>query len=386
MPAILYLFALTNLVIGTGAFVLSGILQPLATSLGVSVAAAGQVMTAYALASALLAPGLLLATGRWPRKRAMLLALSMFAAGCAVTASGESLATVLAGRVLMGVGSVFTALVAGVAVAVVAPERRGRALSLTFLGMGLSYALGVPLGTWLGFNHGWQVPVWLVFGACIAAMLMLAVLLPRDIAAPGASFAGLGRAVREPPIQRVWLRTLLYFIAIFSVFAYAGPVLLALNPLTPAQLSFTLVMFGLSGVAGTMLGGWSVDRFGPIRTLRLQLSVLALMMLLVPLTAGSMVATVVVFVVWGMAGFGMMSPQQVLLATRLPQQAPLLMSLNGSMLYVGTALGAIISGSVVGLVGFERLAWVGLPFALLALVTLVFDSRLPAPAREPAPT
>jgi DHA1 family inner membrane transport protein len=56
------------------------------------------------------------------------------------------------------------------------------------------------------------------------------------------------------------------------------------------------------------------------------------------------------------------------------------------MLYVGTALGAIISGSVVGLVGFERLAWVGLPFALLALVTLVFDSRLPAPAREPAPT
>jgi len=132
-----------------------------------------------------------------------------------------------------------------------------------------------------------------------------------------------------------------------------------------------------------MLGGWAVDRFGPLRTLRLQLSVLALMMLLVPFTAGSMTLTVLVFVVWGMAGFGMMSPQQVLLATRSPQQAPLLMSLNGSMLYVGTALGAIISGSVVGVVGFERLAWVGLPFALLALVTLLFDSHVPM--RESAP-
>jgi len=380
VPAILYLFALTNLVIGTGAFVLSGILLPLAASMNVSVAVAGQVMTAYALASAVLAPVLLLATGEWPRKRAILLALVLFAAGCALSASARSLAVLLLGRVLMGAGSVFTALVAGVAVAVVPAPLRGRALSLTFLGMSLSYALGVPLGTWLGLTFGWQVPVWLVFGACIAAGLLLAALLPREIAAPGASFAGLGQAVRQAPILRVWLRTLLYFVAIFSVFAYAGPVLLALNPLTPAQLSFTLVMFGLSGVAGTLLGGWGVDRFGAIRTLRLQLAVLALMMALVPLTRGSTVLTVLVFVAWGTAGFGMMAPQQVLLATRAPEQAPLLMSLNGSMLYVGTALGAVISGAAVASVGFHRLSWVGLPFALAALVTLWFDSHAPARA------
>ncbi|AEG92263.1 MFS transporter [Ramlibacter tataouinensis] len=382
MPAVLYLFALTNLVIGTGAFVLSGILQPLAASLGVRVAAAGQVMTAYALASALLAPLILLATGRWPRKRAVLLALALFAAGCAACASAGSLTTLLLGRVLMGAGSVFTALAAGVAVAVVPPERRGRALSLTFLGMSLSYAFGVPLGTWLGLAHSWQVPVWGVAGACVAVGALLMLLLPARIGAPGASFRGLGQAARDPAILRVWLRTLLYFIAIFSVFAYAGPVLLALNPLTPAQLSLTLVLFGLSGVAGTLSGGWAGDRFGPIRTLRVQLLVLAAMMVLVPLTRGHPVATVVVFVVWGVAGFGMMSPQQVLLAQRWPEQAPLLMSLNGSMLYVGTALGAALSGAFVDVLGFHRLAWVGLPFALLALVTLWFDAA--QPARRPA--
>lgn len=375
MPFVLYLFALTNLVIGTGAFVLTGILQPLADSLAVSVAAAGQAMTAYALASALLAPLFLLATGRWPRKRAILLALVLFIAGCALCASADTLAMLLLGRVLMGTGAVFSALASGMAVAMVEPARRGRALALTFLGMSLSYAVGVPLGTWLGFNYGWQAPVWLVTGACLAVTLLLLAVLPRHIDAPGASFEGLGSAARHWPVLRVWLRTLLYFTAIFSVFAYVGPVLLALNPLTPAQLSSTLVMFGLSGVAGTIIGGLAVDRFGAVRTVGVQLAVLSSMMVLVPLTRGHHALTVLVFVLWGMAGFGLTAPQQVLLAARAPQQAPMLMSLNGSMLYVGTALGAVISGTFVASLGFDRLSWVGLPFALLALATVWFDAQ-----------
>jgi predicted MFS family arabinose efflux permease len=387
MPAILYLFALTNLVIGTGAFVLTGILQPLATSLNVSVAAAGQVMTAYALTSAFIAPLFLIGTGRWPRKRALLLALAVFTAGTVVSASAGSLPVLLFGRVLMGMGSAFTALCAGVAVALVPPERRGRALSLTFLGVGLSHALGIPLGAWLGLTYGWQAPVWAVAAACVVMLIVLAAMLPARIEAPGASFAGLASAMRQWPIVRVWIRTLLYFVAIFSVFSYSGPVLLALNPLSPGQLSFMLMMFGLAAVVGTLLGGFCVDRFGAIRTLRVQIMVLACMMLLLPLTRGSQAATVLVIVAWGVAGFGMMSPQQVLLATRLPAQAPLLMSLNASMLYVGMAVGAMVAGLVVGWTGFDRLSWVALPFALLALATLWFETATPVkPIANPEPS
>ena len=101
------------------------------------------------------------------------------------------------------------------------------------------------------------------------------------------------------------------------------------------------------------------------------------MMLLVPFTRGHPALTVLVFAAWGTAGFGMMAPQQVLLVSASPKQAPLLMSLNGSMLYGGTALGAMLSGAVVSGIGFHRLAWVGLPFALLALATLWFDTHAP---------
>ncbi len=117
MPGLLYLLAVCNLVIGTGAFVLGGILTPLASSLDVSVAAAGQAMTAYALATAVLAPLALVFTGRWPRKRVLCVSLAVFAAGNALCALAGSLGVLLAGRVLMGLGAVFTAVAAGIAVA-----------------------------------------------------------------------------------------------------------------------------------------------------------------------------------------------------------------------------------------------------------------------------
>ena len=145
-------------------------------------------------------------------------------------------------------------------------------------------------------------------------------------------------------------------------------------------LSLTLMLFGVSGVTGTLLGGWANDRFGGQRTLPVQLALLALMMALVPLTQGNPIAVNAVFFAWGVAGFGMMAPQQSRLAELAPAQTPILLSLNSSMLYFGTAAGAAIGGAAATSVGFDRLAWVGVPFALAGLILLVAGPR-PAPRR-----
>ena len=373
MPRILYFFALCNLVIGSGAFVLSGILQPLAQELGISVAAAGQVMTAYAVATAVLAPIFIFLTSKWPRKQVIQLALLLFTLGNLVSALAPSLSVLLVGRILMGAGAMFTAAVSAYAVTLVAPELRGRALSAVFLGMSISYAVALPIGAWLGFQYGWHVPVWLCAASSLAALLAATVLLPKGVVTASASFAGFKTAAKQSAVLRVWLRTLLFFIAIFSVFAYVGPVLLALNAMSPTVLSGVLAMFGMAGVAGTLIGGWANDRFGSLRTIRIQLTVLVGMMCLLPFTQGHLLATVATLVVWGTAGFGMTAPQQSRLVSLSPTQTPLLLSLNSSMLYLGTALGAIVSGALIQSVGLANLSWVGAPFGLAALLTLVFD-------------
>ena len=383
MPRPLWLFSLVNLVIGTGAFVITGTLALLASDLGIGIAAAGQAMTTYALSTALLAPLLLLATGHWPRKRTLLLALALFAAGNVLCALADSLGALLLGRALMGVGAVFTPIAAGIALALVEPARRGQALAFVFLGFSLSYGVGVPLGTWIGLTWGWQAPIWLVAGLVVLATAAVAWRVPPDIASPGASFAGVGGLLAQREVQLVLALTLLYFTAIFAAFSYIGPVLQALLPMSSERLSITLALFGLAGVAGTLIGGRLNDRFGSRRTLSVQLSLLGAMMALLPLTAGSWPAMLVVLMLWACAGFGMMPPQQSWLAALAPAQAPLLLSLNSSMLYLGTAAGAIVGGALASLLGLQQLGWAGLPFVALALVLLrLGPTSLPIPNPE----
>jgi DHA1 family inner membrane transport protein len=383
MPRLLWLFCLVNLTVGSGAFVIGGILAPIAQDLQISIPAAGQAMTAYALATALLAPAALLATGGWSRKRALIASLAVFTLGNVVCALATSLTVLLAGRVLMGLGACFTPVAAGIAVALVEPARRGKALALTFLGMSLSYVIGVPLGAWLGLAYGWHVPIWVVVGGCALALAAVARWVPADIRAPGASFKGLGTLLARRDVQGVLLLTLSYFVAIFVVFSYIGPVLQALVPMGREQQSLTLALFGLSGVAGTLIGGAANDRYGALRTLRVQLAVLLSTMALLPLTAGSWPLMVATLLVWGCAGFGMMVPQQSRLAALAPAAAPLLLSLNTSMLYLGTALGAIVGGALAADLGFSHLGWAGAPFVAAALVIALASHTVPTAAHLP---
>lgn len=376
MHALLYLIALGNLVVGSSAFVVSGIVDLIADGLGTSLAAAGQAMTAYALATALLAPPMVALTGRWPRKRAMLLALGLFTAGNALCALAPGLGLLYGGRVLMGLGSIFTPIGAGVALALVAPDKRGQALSTVFLGMSLSYVIGVPLGAWIGRGQGWQAAVWAMTAASALMFIVTAWRMPANVQAPGVAFDGLGAVLKRGDVLAALSTTLLYFTAIFTAFSYIAPVVRALAGGGGLGISWTLTVFGCAGVAGTLLGGAASDRFGPRRTMQVLLLSLAAMMLLLPLTEGRPGWMLVVLVAWGCSGFGLMSPQQARLAQMAPAQAPLLLSLNSSMLYLGTALGAAVGGPAAQWVGFVHLPWVAAPFALAAWIVLMASRPL----------
>jgi len=148
VPPALRLLAIGTFTIGTDAFVVAGILPELATDLDVSVAAAGQLVTAYSLAYAVLAPLGASLTGPLCRRTVLVGALAAFAAGNAVSAAADQYAVLLGGRVLAATGAAsFTPQASAVAFALVPERLRARALSVIVGGFTVATVLGIPIST-----------------------------------------------------------------------------------------------------------------------------------------------------------------------------------------------------------------------------------------------
>src|SRR5437879_5075814 len=162
--------------IGTTEFVIMGLLLQVSADFHVSIAAAGLLISGYALSVALGAPLLTIATRRMPRKAVLLALMAIFTLGNAACALAPNYALLMAARVLtslahgtfFGVGSV-------VATSLVAEDKRASAIANMFMGLTVATLLGVPFGAWFGLLLGWRAAFWAVAAIGVAAFIVLAV-------------------------------------------------------------------------------------------------------------------------------------------------------------------------------------------------------------------
>lgn len=359
--------AFGNFAVGTGGFVVVGVLAPLARDLGLLLPAAGQLVTVYALAYAVASPLLAALTGRVCRKRVLLGGLLALGAAGVLAALAQGPAALFGSRVLMACGAaVFTPTAAAIAAATTDGAHRGRALSLVFLGLSLAQVLGIPLGTFIG----------------LAAVAFAGVLagVPAGVETPRVGLAAWTGALRDWRLGAALAVMALQTAAQYAVYAYAGPVISHLTGLGGPGVTLVLLVFGVAAVAGAVLGGWASDRVGPGRTLAASLLALTAVLCALPLARGT-VAAGILFAAWGVAGFMFMAPQQARLVGMAPGAQGALLALNASFLYIGGATGSALGGLVLANVGIPWLGAAGAALAALALVALAVSAR---PRPEPA--
>ncbi|MYR55389.1 MFS transporter, partial [Streptomyces sp. SID625] len=181
------LLAFGTFVVGTDAFVVAGVLPDIARSLRLSLGAAGQLVTVFAIAYALGSPLLAALTAHWSRRTVLVTALVVFAAGNAATAVAPDYVTVLAARVVAALGAaLYTPNAATTAGALAGDRHRGRAFSVVNIGLTSSLVLGAPLGTAVGESYGWRATMWLVTILPLLVAPLLVLRLPRVRLAVGA--------------------------------------------------------------------------------------------------------------------------------------------------------------------------------------------------------
>ncbi|MFD8596032.1 MFS transporter [Kitasatospora sp. NPDC059646] len=386
MPVRLLLLALGTFAMGTDSMVVAGILGPVSTDLGVSVPAAGQLVTVFALGYALLAPVLAALTARWPRRNLLLTALAVFTAANALSALAPTYGLLLATRVLAAAGAaLYTPTANAVATTLVGPERRGRALAVVLGGMTVATALGVPLGTWVG-RTDWRLTMWLVTALGLAAFAGLALLL-RDLPSPAAAttlrarLAPLGRR----RVLGAAATTLMFFLAFQSVYIYLAMAVSGATGGDGGRLSVILLTSGVMSVAGSWLGGRLVDRLGVRRVLLAGSTVAAGAFAALPWLGRSMTGALGYALVVPLAGWAVSVALPHRLASIDPGSAPLLISLNSSALYLGTAAGGVAGSAAIALLGGRWFPFAAAALAVAACAVAAATTRDERASRSPRP-
>jgi DHA1 family inner membrane transport protein len=380
LPPFLWALAAGSFVVGTGAFVIGGIVEPLAQSLGVSVSAAGQLMTVYALANAVLAPLLLAWAGRYDARTVLLGAIAVLAASAAASALTASWSQLAVARVLMATGAgLYTPTAAALAVALVPAAARGRARAVPLSGSGLSYHVGGPVGAWAGYStHGWPLAFW---GLAAAALGVLALLVhaPRGVATAPASLTSYASVLRGRQALLALAATGAFFATIFCIFTFVGAFLREYAAVPEGSVATVLAGFGVAALAGTFGGGWLADRVGPTRMLYAICAGFVVVFAVLWAIPGRPVPVVAAFLAWGAIGFAFYAAQQARLVAMAPQAATAMLALNATMLYLGQAAGSALGGAVLAAAGHRALPV--LATALIVVVAVLVRASEPAAPR-----
>lgn len=374
---LLNLLALGNFVVGMGAFVVIGILTPLADGLGVPKSSAAIVLTAYAIAYALLSPVGAAITGSLPRRDVLAGALALFCIGSVLSALSETLTMLAASRIIVAFGAaLYTPLSAGVAVAIASPETRGKALARVFGGMTLAQVVGVPLGAWLAYRFGWQSTFWTVSVLAAAAAVVLYRMVPGNISFQATGISAVIAAVKDVKVMFATALTATIITAVYLVFTYFGPLIEASVGTNPETRTLFLVLYGLGAVAGNFAGGSLSDRIGPKNTLIIICIAQMVIMPFFSVIPWSPVIFAVIVGLWSAFGWSFMAPQQSRLVSIAPRAQALVLALNAAMIYVGIAIGSGISGRLLDSLGLAALGIAGGLGAAIALLHLLASSRV----------
>jgi DHA1 family inner membrane transport protein len=373
--------------IGTTEFVIMGLLLQVSADLHVSIAAAGLLISGYALGVAVGAPLLTIATRRASRKTVLLALMAIFTLGNIACALAPSYETLMAARVItslahgtfFGVGSV-------VATGLVAPEKRASAIAIMFTGLTAATMLGVPAGAWLGLHFGWRSTFWAVALIGVLALSVLALFVPRDRStdrqAPAPlrdELAVLGR----PQVLLGLAMTVLGYAGVFVVFTYIQPLLTRITGLPESAVSPLLLLFGGGLAVGNILGGKLADRAlmpAVLGTLAVLAAVMALMQ---PALQTGVTAALFVGLL-GVAAFSTVAPLQLRVLEKAAGAGQnLASSLNIAAFNLGNALGAWVGGAVIERgPGLGALGWVAALLTLAGLAIALWSRALER--REPA--
>ncbi len=205
---------------------------------------------------------------RVPRRLIVVIGALVWSGATLLTALTHDYWTLFIRHVIVGVGeATFVCVTPGYIADLFTEDRRGRMLSIFYLGLPVGTALGYVIGGWLGTKYGWRAPFYVA--AAPGVLLAVAMMFLRepergrtDTLEPTferSSFRGL---FRNPAYWTASLGMAMLTFALGGLQVWMPTFLNRLRgvPLAKTGLIFGGLVLG-AGFFGTVVGGWLGDRY-----------------------------------------------------------------------------------------------------------------------------
>ncbi|WP_153978642.1 MFS transporter [Paenibacillus xylanilyticus] len=372
-----YILAIVSFLVGTSEYILSGILDKVAGSFDVSLAAAGQLITIFSLVYAIFTPILMAVTASMDRRKLILIGLGIFVIAniLAFTLPGYGLFVVA--RIIMAIGAGVVVVTALNIAAKIAPAgKQASAIATVVMGFTASLIVGVPLGRITADTLGWKS----VFGGIallgIIAMIILSFAIPRikgDAPIPLRQQLSL---LKKPKVA-LGLSITFFWLGGYSIaYTYLSPYLLEVSGLGDKYLSGALLIFGIASMIGSKIGGFSTDRWGVHRTLSGGLALRIVMLILLSVVTHTLLGVMIVLLLWSFSAWSSGPTQQYHLTTIEPEASGVMLGLNQSMMQLAMAAGAGVGGIAIETLSLTSITWIGAAGIAIAILALVILNKM----------
>ncbi|MES3652290.1 MFS transporter [Staphylococcus saprophyticus] len=363
--------AMSAFAIGMTEFISVGLLPLIKDSFNTTISLAGLTVSLYAVGVTIGAPLLTPLTNKIKRKHLLIGIMLIFIIANTLAAFSTTFSMLLAMRVLSALmHGVFMSIATAIASDLVSPDKRSSAIAMMFTGLTVATITGVPLGTWIGQQFGWEASFITIAIIGFLSLVINIISVPNDLNEyEQASMLEQLTVFKNKSLMMVYLITALGYGGTFVVYTYLTTLLTDTLHYSDDAVVILLVIYGVMVAIGNTLGG-KLTNNRPMQVLIGIFLIQAIVLLIVGVTVSHQILGAIAILIMGLFAFMNVPGLQlivVLFAERKNKATTnFASSLNIASFNIGITLGSVIGGYVLNHFSITMTPYFGFAMVLIA--------------------
>lgn len=371
----IFALAMSAFAIGMTEFISVGLLPLIKDSFNTSISMAGLTVSLYAIGVTVGAPVLTPLTNKMKRKNLLLGIMLIFIVANALAAVSVTFSMLLAMRILSALmHGVFMSIATAIASDLVTPDKRSSAIAMMFTGLTVATITGVPLGTWIGQQFGWEMSFVAIAIIGLISFIGNWLVVPNDLNEyDQAPMVEQLKVFKNKSLMMIYLITALGYGGTFVVYTYLTTILTDVMHYSDNAVVILLIIYGVMVAIGNTLGG-KLTNHQPTKVLVAIFTIQAMVLLFVGITVTHQFIGTIAVLLMGLFAFMNVPGLQlivVLFAERKHKATVnFASSLNIASFNIGITLGSVIGGFVLNHFSLTMTPYFGFIMVILASVMM----------------